>query len=116
MKIIIRILAVAVTVFFLPQILSAIGVSGVSVNGLSAAFAVSIALAVVNLLIKPIISLVTLPLNLVTFGIFGLVVNGVIFYFIPFFPFVAGFGIATFWAAFVGALIISVVNWLVSKL
>jgi putative membrane protein len=116
MKFIIRIVVVAATVFFLPNIFAWIGMGGISVSGIYAAVAASIALAIINLLIKPIITFVTLPLNLLTLGLFGLVVNGAILYFVPFMPFVTGFAIATFWAAFVGALIISVVNWLVSKL
>lgn len=111
MKFIIRILAVAASVFFLPYIVSGIGVSDIK-----AAIVVSVALAIVNLLIKPIITIITLPLNLITFGLFGLVVNGAVIYFLPAFPFVSGFTVATFWAAFLAALVISAVNWLVSKL
>lgn len=116
MKSIIRIIVVAATVFLLPNILALLGMAGISVSGVRAAVAASIALAILNLLIKPIITFVTLPLNLLTLGLFGLVVNGAILYFVPFLPFVTGFAIATFWAALVGAFVISLVNWLVSRL
>jgi len=116
MNFIIRIIVVAGTLFFLPSILSFVGVSGITVTGFSAALVASIALGLVNLLIKPIISLVTLPLNVITLGLFGLVVNGALLYLTPMLPFVTGFSIASFWPAFVGALVISLVNWLVSKL
>jgi len=111
MKLIVRILAVAAVVFALPYV-----ISGISVAGWEAALIVSVALAIVNLLIKPIILLVLLPLNIVTLGLVGLLVNGAILYFMPVFPFVTGFAVASFWAGFLGALIISAVNWLVSKL
>lgn len=111
MKLIIRIVLVAATVFALPYI-----IAGITVTGWQAALIVSVALAIVNLLIKPIISLVLMPLNILTLGLLGLFVNGAILYFMPAFPFVTGFAIATFWAAFLGALVISAVNWLVSKL
>jgi putative membrane protein len=116
MKFIIRVLVVAGTVFFLPQILGYLGLSGVSVSGFYSALIASVALALINLLIKPIITFITLPLNVLTLGLFGLVINGVIFYFLPMVPFVTGFAVGTFSAAFVGALIVSIVNWFVSKI
>jgi putative membrane protein len=79
-----------------------------------AALWVSIALALINILIKPIVSIFTLPLNIVTLGLFGLVVNGALLYFVP--AVVSGFAIGTFFAAFLGALAISVVNWVISKI
>ena len=101
MKLIIRIILVAATVFILPYI-----IAGITVTGWKAALIVSVALAIVNLLIKPIISLILLPLNIVTLGLVGLVVNGAILYFMPMMPFVTEFAVATFWAGFLGALVI----------
>jgi putative membrane protein len=55
-----------------------------------------------------------MPLNFITLGLFGLVVNGAILYFVP--SVVSGFAIESFISAFLGALVISLANWLVAKL
>jgi putative membrane protein len=51
---------------------------------------------------------------MITLGLFGLVVNGAILWFIG--TFVEGFTVATFLAAFLGALVVAAVNWVVSKI
>ena len=108
MKIIIRILILALAILALPYVLS-----GVVVSGFYTALIVALVLGVFNLIIRPVISLVTLPVNIITLGLFGLVINGAFFYFIP--RFVTGFSVDGFFVAFVAGLIIAAVNWLVSK-
>jgi putative membrane protein len=65
-------------------------------------------LGIINVLIRPILIFLTLPLNILTLGLFTFVLNGLIFYFIG--NIVKGMAIANFWSAFIGALIISIVN------
>ncbi|MFA6095654.1 MAG: phage holin family protein [Candidatus Paceibacterota bacterium] len=109
MKVILRIIIIALAIMALPYMLP-----GVAVSGFYAALIVALVLGVFNLIIRPVISLVTLPVNMITLGLFGLVINGAFFYFIP--RFVPGFSVDGFFAAFVAGLIIAAVNWLVSKL
>lgn len=67
-------------------------------------------LGVVNAFVRPVAVLLTLPLTIVTLGFFLLVVNGLMLGLAALL--VPGFHVAGFWAAFFGALIVSVVSWL----
>ena len=69
-------------------------------------------LGVVNAVIRPVVLLLTLPINLVTLGLFTLVINAFMLEFVAYL--VPGFVIETFRAAFWGALIISLVSWLLN--
>lgn len=109
MKFIIRLLVVVLAIMALPYI-----VPGIAVGGFYTALIVAVILGVINLVVKPIISLVTLPVNMLTLGLFGLIINGAILWFIG--TFVEGFAVATFLAAFLGALLVAAVNWAVSRI
>jgi putative membrane protein len=76
-------------------------------------FIVGACLMFINMIIKPIISLLTLPINLLTLGLFSLVVNGLIFWVLA--KFISGFTVAGFTAAFFGALVVAIINWLLEK-
>ncbi len=64
--------------------------------------------------IKPILKILTLPLTIVTFGLFSVGLNVLFFYFPS--VIISGFKIYTLWAAFIGALIVSFVNWIADKI
>jgi putative membrane protein len=83
------------------------------VDGIGVAVIVGAVLGFINLIVKPIISLLTLPITILTLGLFSLVVNAALFYFVG--RVVEGFTIDSFVAAFWGALIISVINWFANK-
>lgn len=76
-------------------------------------FVVGACLMFVNMTIKPVISLLTLPINLLTLGIFGIILNGAIFWALAYV--IPGFHIASFKEAIIAALIISVLNWILEK-
>ena len=80
-------------------------VPGIEVSGFYIGFIVAIILGIVNLIIRPILVLLTLPINMMTFGLFTLIINAVLFWFIS--TFIQGFSVDGFIAAFVGAFIIS---------
>ncbi|HVU06316.1 MAG TPA: phage holin family protein [Candidatus Paceibacterota bacterium] len=105
MKIILRFLLVAGAIMALPHL-----VPGIAVAGIYPALIAAAIFGLLNLVVKPIVGIVTLPINIVTLGLFGLVVNSLLLWFVG--SFVAGFSVATFTAAFVGALILAVVNWI----
>lgn len=73
------------------------------------AFIVAIVLGALNLFIRPVILLLTLPLNILTLGLFSLVVNALLVlltsYLVP------GFLVIGFWEAFLFALVLSIINW-----
>lgn len=67
----------------------------------------------VNATIKPIISLLTLPINILTLGLFSIILNGAIFWLLS--DLIHGFHIADFQTAVIGALVVSVINWILEK-
>jgi putative membrane protein len=91
-------IAIGVTAYLLP---------GVSVT-LAGAFVLAIVLAIINVLIKPIIFILTLPINILTIGLFSLVINAFLVWGASIL--VPGFDVAGFWSAFFFAIILSLVN------
>jgi putative membrane protein len=89
-------------------------VPGIAVASFYTALIAALVLGLVNAVIKPIISLLALPINVLTLGLFGLVINALMFWLVS--TVVKGFTVAGFWPAFWGSLIISVVGWLVNGL
>lgn len=87
---------------------------GIEVSGWGAALITAVALGLVNVLLKPLLLLLTLPINILTLGLFTLVINALLFWLVG--NVIEGFEVAGFWPAFWGALIMSVVNWIVSSL
>jgi putative membrane protein len=69
-------------------------------------------LGVVNAVIRPVVLLLTLPINILTLGLFTLVINAFLLTIVA--DLVPGFSIETFRAAFWGALVISLVSWLLN--
>ncbi len=86
---------------------------GISVNPVWVAAVVGACLTLFNMFLKPVINILTLPLNILTLGFFSLIVNGLIFWYLS--TILKGFTITSFSAAFVGALIVSLLNWLITK-
>lgn len=89
-------------------------VPGVSVESFFTALVVAVVLALVNALIKPILLIFTLPINILTLGLFTLVINGLMFYLVS--AIVKGFNITNFTAAFFAALVYSVISLFISYL
>lgn len=87
---------------------------GMEVSGWYAALITALVLGLVNAVLKPILLILTLPVNILTLGLFTLVINALLFWFVA--SFIKGFNVAGFMSAFWGALIMSVVSWLTSNL
>ena len=96
-------IASVITILVLPYILS-----GIVVNGLGSAIAAACVLGIVNALIRPVLQLFSLPLTLLTFGLFTFVVNGAMIMLTSFF--VPGFVVLGWWDAILGAILISLIN------
>ena len=86
----------------------------VTVASFYAAVITALVLAIVNTVIRPVLVLITLPVNILTLGLFTLVINGLLFWFVA--SFVEGFRVAGFWSALAGALLYSVISTLASWL
>ena len=106
--ILLRWLITTLTVFALPYFVQGIGVSSIIT-----AIIVGAILVFINMIVKPVVTILTLPINIVTLGLFSLVINGAFFWIVA--RLIDGFTISSFAAAIIGAFVISVVNWIVGK-
>lgn len=88
--------------------------SGIRVSGVFALFLASLALAILNAVVRPLLLLATLPLTVVTLGLFVFVVNAIVLKMAAFF--VSGFDVRGFWTAVFGAIALSIINMLLTSL
>jgi putative membrane protein len=86
----------------------------VKVDSFGTALIAALALGLINTLIRPLLILLTLPATLLTLGLFIFVINGLLFWWVG--SFVDGFHVSGFWAAFFGAIIYSLISWLLASL
>jgi putative membrane protein len=84
------------------------------VDTIWAALGAAILLGVVNAVIRPIFILLTLPLTILTLGLFLLVINALLLWMVS--GLVGGFQVNGFWGAFFGSLLISFISWILSRL
>ena len=89
-------------------------VPSVQVDGFFTALAAALLLGLVNTLIRPLLILLTLPVTVLTLGLFVFVINALLFWFVA--SFVEGFHVAGFWSAFFGWLVYALVSWAASAL
>ena len=87
---------------------------GISVAGFGTALIAALVLGLVNAVIKPILILLTLPVTLLTLGLFIFVINGLLFWAVA--TFVDGFQVSGFWSAVFGAIVYSIISWFASLL
>ncbi len=94
--------------------LIAIYLPGIGISSFYAALIAALVLGILNALIRPLLVLLTLPVNILTLGLFTLVINAFLLWVTS--TIVKGFFVGGFWPAFWGALILSIVSWLTSWL
>lgn len=95
-------------------VLAASILPGIEVDGIVPALAAAVLLGLVNAFVRPVLLILTLPITLVTLGLFLLVLNGFCFWMVA--SLVTGFHVAGFGSALLGALVVSVVSWVVTAL
>ena len=93
-------------------LLAASAVPGVAVRSVTSALIAGFVLALINAIVRPILVVLTLPITLLTLGLFIFVLNAFCFWLAS--VFVPGLTVHGFWAAFLGALIVSVVSWILT--
>lgn len=86
----------------------------VTVSDFATALVAALFLGLVNTLIRPVLVLLTLPVTLLTMGLFILVINAILFYAVA--HVVEGFHVASFGSAFVAAILYSIISWALSTL
>jgi putative membrane protein len=109
MSILLRWLLSALAIFLVPYI-----VPGVSIQDFWTALVAALVIGLINILIKPVLLILTLPVNVMTLGLFTLVINAILFWFAS--TIVKGFNVSGFTAAFLGALAYWLIAWLANAL
>ena len=84
-------------------------INGIRIENLGTGIIAAAILGIVNAVIRPVVLIMTLPINLLTLGLFTLVVNAAMLMLVS--ALVRGFVIESFGSAFFGALVISLVSW-----
>lgn len=105
LKLLVSTLTIIIAAYFIP---------GVKIASYWTAIVVALVMAIVNAIIKPIVMFFTLPLNVLTLGLFTFVVNGLMILLVAYF--VPGFQVAGFWTAVIFSISITFINWLLTKL
>ena len=86
----------------------------IDVSSFWSALVAALLLGLVNTIIRPILILLTLPATVLTLGLFIFVINGLLFWMVG--SFVQGFVVAGFWAGVIGAIVYSIISWLLAAL
>ncbi|MBL87612.1 MAG: hypothetical protein CMO82_13250 [Winogradskyella sp.] len=103
MNLLIRLLINALAVFIIAHLLG-----GVEVNGYVGAIIVALVLAILNLFVKPILIIFTLPVTILTLGLFLLVINALIILLAD--KLIDGFGVNGFWTALIFSILLSILQ------
>ena len=106
---------------FIGWILNALALLGVAyvvpnihVSSIWIAAIAAVVIGLANMLIKPILVILTLPVTIITLGLFILLINGVLFWAVG--HFLQGFEVKTLMAGIIGALAYSVISWILSAI
>jgi len=87
-------------------------IRGIEVESLFATIVAALVLGIINTFFRPLIIVLTVPFSIATFGGFILIINGFLLWLVS--KIVKGFTIQSFWAAFWGALVFSVISYLLN--
>jgi putative membrane protein len=104
-SLLINMVAILIIAYLVPKV--------IQVESWMAALVAAFLLGIVNTFIRPLLVLLTLPLTLVTLGIFLLVINGLLLWLVS--AVVWGFNVNGFLGALIGAILISIVSWILSS-
>lgn len=88
-------------------------VPGIEITGWVPAVIASVFLIILNVLVRPVLIVLTLPVTVITLGLFIFVINASILLFIA--SFVDGIHIASFWSALIGSLLLSLISTFANK-
>ena len=88
--------------------------TSITIDSFVTALVVALVLGLINTLIRPLLVLLTLPVTILTLGLFIFVINGLLFWWVG--SFVEGFHVSGFWSAVFGAIVYSLISWLLSSL
>jgi len=107
MGFVLRVLVNAAAIYAVAMILP-----GVRVSSVWAALGAGLVLGLINAVVRPVLVVLTFPVTLLTLGLFLLVLNGVCLWLAS--ALVEGFEVAGFWWAVLGAILVSLVSWVLT--
>jgi putative membrane protein len=109
MRILVAWLINAAALFLLPYVFS-----WVEVDSIQAALVAALVLGLINALVRPVLFVLTLPVTLLTLGLFIFVLNGLLFWAVG--SFLDGFRVTGFWPGVFGAIVYSLISWALAAL
>ena len=104
-RLLIHMVAILIISYLLPVV--------IRVDGVWAALVAAFILGIVNAVLRPILIFFTLPITVLTLGLFLLVINGLMLLLVS--SIVGGFHVNGFWGAVLGSILISLVSWVLSR-
>jgi len=104
-RLLINMIAILIISYLLPKM--------IRVDGFWPALVAAFLLGIVNTVLRPVLVFLTLPLTLLTLGLFLLVINGLMLWLVA--AVVKGFHVSGFWGAVLGSILISLVSWILSR-
>jgi putative membrane protein len=104
-RLLIHMVAILIISYLLPGV--------IWVEGVWAALVAAFLLGIVNAVLRPILIFFTLPITVLTLGLFLLVINGLMLLLVS--SIVRGFHVNGFWGAVLGSILISLVSWVLSR-
>ena len=88
-------------------------IEGIRVSGFFSAFLTAAILGILNVFFRPVLLILTLPINILSLGLFTFVINALLLNMAS--GVISGFEVYGFWSAVFGSLVISIVNWVLSS-
>jgi len=101
-------LVIALALWVTAYILPGVQIDSTQAHSTQALAIAAVVLGLMNALVRPILTILTLPITILTLGLFYLLVNGFTFFLVT--KMVSGFGVSSYWWAVLGALVVSVIS------
>lgn len=99
----------AIALLILPYLIPSI-----QIRGFGTALVIAVVLGLINALLRPLLVLLTLPVTVLTLGLFIFVINALLFQFAAWL--LKGFEVSGFWSALFGSMLYSLISWILSAL
>ena len=103
-RLVINIVAILIISYLFPRV--------IRVEGFWAALVAAFVLGIINAILRPVLVFFTLPVTILTLGLFLLVINGLLLLLVA--ALVPGFQVNGFWGAVLGSVLTSIVSWMLS--
>ena len=114
MGFLIRVVVNAVALYVVTLLIAGVHIVPIGGSLVGGALVAALILGVVNAVLRPILVIISLPLEIVTLGLFTLVINALLFWLVG--TWHLGLAVDGFWPAFWGAIVMAVVSWVLSLL